>query len=279
MSSDLEDFSSEGFKRRDSVRSIILLMLIPFVVGSAGCFWLYWLYHDFFVLEFYFGILIFCVCLILPYIFYEKLDELMGSNSKIRLGSTYQWSSLMSAMFYLVVFVWILIISKLVVNSYAYVCSFGCIIPLILGLFGFKIFNDTSCYLDEGIVLGYHYICLWISFFIGLIGFYNVSELINVNLNTGVLVFIFTILFQLIFAFPNIANKCVPFELKIKKNFIYFTVILFSIYLLIMIYFNLGSQININLTYSQMLKNAFVYGLGLLFAILFYKQAKKFNKD
>lgn len=263
-----------------NIKSIIFVMMIPLVVGSLLFLGLYFSFPNFYLLELYIGLWIFCICLILPYVFYEKLDKIIGSNSSIRLNATYQWSSVMSSMFYLVLMVWMLIISNIMSWKFGFFVSLGCVIPFIFAFFGVKIFNDSSCYLNGEIVFGYHYIYSWISLFIGLIGFYIGAKLINVNLDCAIMVFIVSMFFQLVFVMPNVVNNYIPFELKTKKGFYYFSIVVIILYFIIIFILSpkwLFIIPNIVLSTEQLIKNVLVYGVGIILALLFYRKAKKMN--
>ena len=275
VSKDLKSYSNDK-------KPIIFMMGIPLIIGTLMFIWLYSLYPDYHLLEMYFGLWIFCICLILPYVFYDNLDKYIGSNSKIRLGATYQWSSIMSSMFYLICFVWILILydqfGSLDSNFYV---SFACIIPFVFSFFGVNVFNDSSCFLGDEIVFGYHYIYSWISLFIGLLGFYTATTLINVNFNNAVVLFVVTIIFQLLFVTPNLLNRFLPFELKTKRGFLFYTIPLLLIYVLIfyiitgIYFFNFQSLV---LTPELFIRKSITWLIALVFSIVFYRQAKEMNE-
>ena len=86
---------------------------------------------------------------------------------------------------------------------------------------------------------------------------------------------------QILFEFPDYINKCVPFEIRTIKGFLYFFIPLIICYIS-MAYLLAGEKIfytlNITLTPAQIIRNIIIISSGLTMGFLFYRQAKQMNK-
>ena len=255
------------------------LICVPYILFSVA---LYTDTRDMFFLKIM-AILLICVSpVIFSFIFVDKLNEKYGRFSQVRFGYTYQRSLNSVSHIYLTIIGMILFITseidKLLLGS---LLSFAFVIPFISARFRTDVFNDSSCYLGEEVVLGYHPICHTFSILVGLLGFYNVYNLFNVNFNGAALLFIITGLFQVIFIIPNRINGIVPIEIRKKEGFILYNALTGAVYLLISFLF-MGSAmfppIHLNLTPEGMIRKTIVWGIGIIFAILIIKQRMNMNK-
>ena len=191
------------------------------------------------------SIFIFMVCIASPIFIYEKWDEKYGIYSTIRFGSTYQFMAK-----YLPLFTPGLILISL---SLAYILnnitlgifiSLSFIIPSLI-FFRTEVFNDDNCLIDNEIVFGYPTgIYSIISLILGFYGFYNSYLLLN-NISNSIMLIIITIIFQLILLFPNLVNKYLPADMRIRKNFILFILILIMIFLILV--YTLQSKLIFNI--------------------------------
>lgn len=216
------------------------------------------------------------------FIFADKLNEKYGRFSQVRFGYTYQRSLNFVSFIYPGILCVILFLAnffnKLLLGS---LLSLAFVIPFISACFRTGVFNDSSCYLGGEVVFGYHPICHTFSILAGLLGFYNVYNLFNVNFNGAALLFIVTVLFQVIFIIPNRINGIVPIEIRKKEGFILYNALTGAVYLLISFLF-MGSAmfppIHLNLTPEGMIRKTIVWGIGIIFAILIIRQAMNMGK-
>ena len=73
---------------------------------------------------------------------------------------------------------------------------------------------------------------------------------------------IITIIFQLILLFPNLVNKYLPADMRIRKNFILFILILIMIFLILV--YTLQSKLIFNINSITIVKLVFVIILAIL---------------
>ncbi|MBR2558419.1 MAG: hypothetical protein IKE95_08660 [Methanobrevibacter sp.] len=218
----------------------------------------------------------------LPIIFYEQLVEKYGGASKIHpLQCTYQLGSVIYSTYFPTAILVILLI------TWAYnqlelgkLLSIAFIIPFC-SLLRTGVFNDSSCYLDDEIVIGYppHYNIL--SLIVGLIGLYNAYFLLNTDYIGGLLLFGTTLLFELIIVVPNWFNKVLPIEIRRLKGLIAFlvpTLIVYFVIYAILTGNNFNFPLTLDLTPIGILRKIITYGIGIVFIILFCRQARKMNK-
>ena len=281
----ITEFLSKGFftdgsdlsrKQRVLVYSLIC---VPYIVFSFAA---YAFTNDPFALKIMIILLICISPLIISFVFADKLNEKYGRFSEIRFGYTYQRGIHSVSYAYLTFMGMILfitsVLNKLLLGA---LLSFSFAIPFISAFFRTDVFNDSSCYLDDEIVLGYQPTCHTFSILAGLLGFYNTYALLNVNYDCAILLFVITVLFQIIFVIPNWANKIVPFEIRKKEGFILYNVLTGAVYLLIL-YCIIGNTmfppIHINLTPEGIIRKIITYGIGIILLILIIKQGKNMGK-
>ena len=158
----------------------------------------------------------------------------------------------------------------------AIIISLGCVIPLISSAC-IGVFNDSSCFMGDEIVLGYPPLYQFFSLIVGLFGFYNVYNLLNVNFNSVICLFAITVIFQIIFVVPNWINKIVPIEVRKKEGFILYNALTWAIYLLISFYL-MGNSMFKPIPHKISLENLIIYGIEIILLILIIHQGKKFGK-
>ena len=272
----LTDGSKLSLKRRIF---IIALICVPYILFS---FALYADTRDLFFLRTMI-IILFCLFPIVFYfIFVDKINEKYGRYSEIRFGYTYQCLLHSVSYFYISIMGIILFIAHdLDMLLLGCLLSFTFVIPFISAFIRTDTFNDSSCYIGDEIVFGYHPIYHILSIIIGLFGFYNVYNLLNINFNSAILLFAITVIFQVIFIIPNWINKIVPFEIKRKEGFIIHITIIVVIYLLISFLFmgnTMFYPIHLNLTLNGIIRKIITYGTTIAMVILIIRQGKNMNK-
>lgn len=76
-----------------SMKERITIILAPLIVITSLLLWIFIDSHEILILLLLFGIYVFFIGVGYPLIYFEKYDEKYGFNSKIRIGSTYQFIS------------------------------------------------------------------------------------------------------------------------------------------------------------------------------------------
>ncbi|WP_407391348.1 hypothetical protein [Methanobrevibacter sp.] len=215
---------------------------------------------------------------IFPWIFKEYIDNEYGILSEIHMFSTYQYQRVLFLVWFIALMYIIIICSHMLgFLSKGFLCSIFFVIPVISLLFGTEIYNDSSCIVDDEILLGYPPIYPVISLIVGIFGF---SFILNSNFNHAFVLFI-TLIFQLILVLPHVINRFVPFEIRTKKGCLYFLVSCIVIYALLIFLSIGGNMLNSSdsiLNPERILKNILVYCGGMILVILFYRQAKQMNE-
>lgn len=261
----------------------IIIMTIFLSLSSIIFLWIYTLKFEKEILEILLGYIFLIVLISNPFIFSEKFDEKYGLHSKIHLGNTFQcFSKILSI--YGIAFIPLIIITSNILNKLdvGLIIVFSLIVPIIAAFFRTDVFNDKNCYVGNEIVLGYHpTLYFFPCFLLGLFGYYNSLLLISINLNTAILILIINFIYQILLVTPDYINKCVPFEIRTIKGFLYLIVPLIISYISI-VYLLIGEKIfntlNITLTPAQIIRNIIIISLGLTMGFLFYRQAKQMNK-
>ena len=261
-------------------RIIILIIFTVPIIFESIC--LLTISNDFISWAAILALLFLEFAVFLPIIFYEQLVEKYGGASKIHpLQCTYQLGSVIYSTYFPTAILVILLI------TWAYnqlelgkLLSIAFIIPFC-SLLRTGVFNDSSCYLDNEIVIGYppHYNIL--SLIVGLIGLYNAYFLLNTDYIGGLLLFGTTLLFELIIVVPNWFNKVLPIEIRRLKGLIAFlvpTLIVYFVIYAILTGNNFNFPLTLDLTPIGILRKIITYGIGIVFIILFYRQARKMNK-
>ncbi len=260
------------------------VILLGIIIGVPGLLLVfdYLNSKDLLILEMLIVFLVIVLPIAYSFIFVDKLNEKYGRFSQVRFGYTYQRSLNFVSFIYPGIVCVILFLAnffnKLLLGS---LLSLAFVIPFISACFRTGVFNDSSCYLGGEVVFGYHPICHTFSILVGLLGFYNVYNLFNVNFNGAALLFIVTVLFQVIFIIPNRINGIVSIEIRKKEGFILYNALTGAVYLLISFLF-MGSAmfppIHLNLTPEGIIRKTIVWGIGIIFAILIIRQAMNMGK-
>lgn len=129
-----------------------------------------------------------------------------------------------------------------------------------------------NCCVDNEIIFGYptgKYSIL--SVLVGLIGFYNAYSVLN-NTYNAIFLVIITVIFQLILLFPDIVNKYLPVDIKLKKYFLLFILILILIFLIIGSTFKDNMIFNLNV--FSFIKVTFIIVLSLIISKWYLKKIK-----
>ncbi|MBQ2666876.1 hypothetical protein [Methanobrevibacter sp.] len=213
-----------------------------------------------------------------PFIFKEPIEQHYEVLSEVHMFSTYQYQTLLFS-------VWLPALLYLILGcsyfmgffSKSLQCSVFFIIPIISLIFGRKPFNDSSCIVNNEILLGYPPIYPIISLIAGIFGF---SFILNSDINQNI-VLIITLIFQAILVLPHVINRIAPFEIRTKKGCLYFLAITIALYALL-IFLTIGKTIfyptNSIINAKTILDKIITYGISMIIVYLFYKQAQKMNK-
>ena len=261
----------------------ILFMLFFLITGCIIFLFGYSLNLDIGFLELLFAYAFIVICVFYPFINVDKFDKKYGLHSNLRFGTTLQYHSKVLSIF-CIGFLPAVIICCNILNKLSLGILILCalFIPILVAFFRTGVFNDRNCYVGDEIVLGYHpNLYFFPSLILGLFGYYNSFLLFSSNLSNAIFLAIVTLILQILLATPDYINKCVPFEIRTIKGFLYFFIPLIISYISIA-YIFLGENIfytfNITLTPAQIIRNIIVIALGLIMGTLFYRQAKKMNK-
>lgn len=246
--------------------------------------WMYVDSHDWRVLLLLFGVLVFYLGLFYPLMFYSKINEKYGYYSDIRFGSTYQFIS--KSLAYLIpglVFI-ILIVGFILDNlTKGFFISFAFLLPFIALFFRTDVFNDNSSIEGEEVILGYHPSCYGLlNLGLGIYGYLAAYNLMNSDSILAMVLFVLTFIFQLLFVFPDQLNKVLFFEIRRKEGFLAYVCILVVCYVVLRFIIaggNISSGIPVDLSFEGIVRKVFVWGSGIIFAILFLRLIKKMNND
>ena len=271
-------FLSDGSNLSRSQRILFgLILIIPLGLLSG---YLYLISGVFLCLEVYLACLVFVLPLLIHFIFIEWFYSRYGSPSSLRLGYTYQHICVFTLLYIPGIVAIILVLTNQVYRLLGILISLSFVVPF-LSKFRINVFNDSSCYIGEEIVLGYPPFYNGLSLIVGLFGFYNVYNLLNVNFNNAILLFVITVIFQVIFVIPNWINKIVPFEIRRKEGCILNIILISACYLLISLWL-MGSmmfyQVNIDLTPEGIIRKIITYGIGIILLILIIRQGRNMGK-
>ncbi|MBE6502821.1 MAG: hypothetical protein E7Z76_00810 [Methanobrevibacter sp.] len=250
---------------------------VPIIFTSIAVLWIYIMSNDWEVWLLWCGLFIFYFGLFYPLLFYEKINEQYGVYSTIRFGSTYQYISRTLAYITPGLIVIILSIGYILENlSLASLIAFAFVLPFLALFFRIDVFNDNSSIDGDEFILGYRpdYYGL-ASLFIGLYGYYNVYKTLNSNLELSVLFFVMTVIFQILFLFPDKCNEVLFFDLRRKEGCIAFSIILIVLYFAIS--YLLNGEFIISLSLQSFIRIIFLLGIGTIFAILFKRQIKQMD--
>ena len=200
--------------------------------------------------------------LTLPWIYFEKLEEKYGSFSKFHFGMTYQLVARYLPLFAPGLIALSLSLSYILNNlTLGIFVSLSFIIPSLI-FFRSNVFNDKNCLLDKEVVFGYPTgIYTIISQLFGLYGFYNAYLVLNTIYNTIFLVII-TIIFQGILLFPEVMNRYLPIDIRLKKYFLLVISVLTLIFLSLV--YSSQNQIIFTINVISYMKLLFIIILSLI---------------
>ena len=223
---------------------------------------LYLKYYDYNLLLLAVSIIVSMTCISFPIFIYERWDEEYGVYSSIRLGSSYQFMAKYLPLFAPGLIALSLSLSYILNNlTLGMFVSLSFIIPSLI-FFRSGVFNDENCLVDKEIVFGYPTgIYAIMSQLFGLYGFYNAYLVLNTIYNTIFLVII-TIIFQVILLFPEVMNRYLPIDIRLKKYFLLVISILTLIFLSLV--YSLQNQIIFNINVVSFVRLFFIISLSLI---------------
>lgn len=277
----LKYFFTDGTNLNRTQR--ILFMLFFLIMGSILFLYGYSLNSDSGFLELLFAYIFIVIFVFYPFINVDKFDKKYGLHSDLRFGNTFQYHSKLLSIFSMG-FIPAIIVCCNILNKLSLGILIDCAfcIPIGVAFFRTDVFNDKNCYVGDKIVLGYNpNLYFFPSLLFGFFGYYNSFLLFSSNLGNSIFLAIIAFIIQILFAFPDYINKCVPFEIRTIKGFLYFFIPLIICYIS-MAYLLAGEKIfntlNITLTPAQIIRNIIIISSGLTMGFLFYRQAKQMNK-
>ena len=214
------------------------------------------------------------------FFFYDKLKKKYGFYSTVRCGVTYQWTSKGHSFLIPGLIVMALtfgfILDNLTLGS---LFAFALLLPFLALFFRIDVFNDNSCILGDEIVFGYHPTCYGIiSLLVGIYGYLKVYSLLNYNFNLAIIIFIITVIVQILFLIPDKINKHLFFELRRKNGFLLYATALILTFLVLSSVISDTAIINLNyfdLSFESIIKLIITWGVGIGLAILFARKIKK----
>lgn len=265
-----------------SMKERIALILIPLITITCILFYLFIDSHEFFILLLLIGIYVFFIGLGYPLIYFEKYEERYGFYSTIRMGSTYQIIS--KTLSYLIpgMIIIILVIGLIIENiTKASLISFALVFPFLALFFRVDVFNDESSIEENEIILGYHPTLYGLlSLFLGIYGYLNVNNLLNSNFNLAIILFIITLIFQILLLIPDQLNRFLFFEVRRKEGFlacVCLLIICYAVLCSIITGGNLFSGITIDLSIEGIIRKAIIWSTVIILAMLFLRQIKQMN--
>ena len=214
-----------------------------------------------------------------PFIFKDYIEENFGILSEIHMFSTYQYQRILLCVWFTSLVYLIIVCSHLLgFFDKGLLCSAFFIIPIFSLLLGVNVFDDSSCIVDDEIVLGYPPTLYPIlSLILGIFGF---SFILNSQVNSTI-VLVITFVFQLVLVLPHVFNKLVPFEIRTKKGCLYFlvsSIFSYAVLIFLVIGGDMFSSSDTFVNPGRILENVLIYGAGMVLVILFYRQFKKMNE-
>ena len=250
---------------------------------NIPCLWAYLDSNDWKVLLLSCGICVLFLGAFYPVFFYEKLNKKFNFYSTIRFGSSYQYISRTMAYVAPGLMALILIFGYLAENMFvASLIAFAFVLPFLALFFRIDVFNDDSCILGDGIVFGYHTTCYGVtSLLLGIYGYLKVYSLLNYNFNLAIIIFIITVIVQILFLIPDKINKHLFFELRRKNGFLLYATALILTFLVLSSVISDTAIINLNyfdLSFESIIKLIITWGVGIGLAILFARKIKKRGK-
>ena len=266
-----------------SMKERIGIILIPLIFITCLLLHMLITSHEPLILLWLLGIWVFFIGLDYPLIYFEEYEEKYGWYSKIRLGSTYQIMS--KTLSYLIpgLIINILFVGLILQNiTKASLIAFAFVLPFLALFFRTDVFNDDSSVEGEEIILGYHpTIYGLLSLILGIYGYLNVDKLLNSNFNLAIVLFIITLMFQILLLIPDQLNKVLFFEVRRKEGFLAYACLMILCYAML---FSITagrvflSDINLDLSFEGIVRKAIVWGTGIIIAILYIRKIKDMNR-
>ena len=105
--------------------------------------------------------------------------------------------------------------------------------------------------------------------------------LLNYNFNLAIIIFIITVVVQILFLIPDKINKHLFFELRRKNGFLLYAISLILTFLVLSSVISDTAIINLNyfdLSFESIIKLIITWGVGIGLAILFARKIKKRGK-
>ena len=262
-----------------SMKERIILILIPSIFIFCCAASVYTVSHDFIVWVLLLGVYVFFAGLALPLIFFEKYDEKYGFNSKMRIGSTYQFIS--KNLSYLIPGMIIIILTLgLILDTItkASLIAFAFALPFLALFFRVDVFNDDSSILGDEIIFGYHPSAYGLlSLFLGIYGYMTVDNLLNSNFNLAVILFTITVIFQALLLIPDKLNRVLFFEVRRINGFLAYIGILIICYAILCFFITGGNNLSgiiIDLSFEGIIRKAIIWGTAIIIAILYIRKIK-----
>ena len=266
-----------------STKEKIRFASIPILLPSIMLLWLYVKCHDWTILLLLFGIYVLYGGACYPLFFYNKLKTQYDVYSNIRIGASYQSIS-KNFSFLVPGLIMIVLTGGIILENIniAVLIAFAFVLPFLALFFRINVFSDDSCILGDEIVFGYHPTCYGIiSLILGVYGYLKVYSLLNYNFNLAIIIFIITVIVQIMFLIPDKVNKYLFFELRRKSGFLLYAALLILTFLVLSSVISDTAIINLNyfdLSFESIIKLIITWGVGIGLAILFARKIKKRGK-
>ena len=260
-------------------RKIILLMQIGLLLPTLTIFYDFCIHFDYSVFVFLSLLYVFSYGLILPVCIIIRLQEKYGEFEALKIISTYKFRG-RSILFWMLALFYLIFVGSYDFGYFSkgFLCSVFFIIPILSLLLGVNVFDDSSCIVDDEIVLGYPPTLYPIlSLILGIFGF---SFILNSQVNSTIILVI-TFVFQLVIVLPHVFNKFVPFEIRTKKGCLYFlvsSILCYAVLIFLVIGGDMFSSSDTFVNPGRILENVLFYGGGMVLVMLFYRQFKKMNE-
>ena len=262
-----------------SMKERITIILAPLIVITSLLLWIFIDSHEILILLLLFGIYVFFIGVGYPLIYFEKYDEKYGFNSKIRIGSTYQFIS--KNLSYLIPGMIIIILTLgLILDNItkASLIAFAFVLPFLALFFRGDVFNDDSSILGDEIIFGYHPSAYGLlSLFLGIYGYLTVDNLSNSNFNLAVMLFTITVIFQALLLIPDQLNRVLFFEVRRINGFLAYIGILIICYAILCFFITGGNNLSgiiIDLSFEGIIRKAIIWGTAIIIAILYIRKIK-----
>ncbi len=269
----------ESLSTKEKIRFASIHILLPSII----LLWIFVKCHDWTILLLLCGIYVLYGGACYPLFFHNKLKTQYDFYSAIRIGATYQSIS-KNFSFLIPGLIMIVLTGGIILENIniAVLIAFALLLPFLALFYRIDVFNDNSCILGDEIVFGYHPTCYGIiSLLLGIYGYLKVYSLLNYNFNLAIIIFIITVIVQIMFLIPDKINKHLFFELRRKNGFLLYAVSLILTFLVMSSVISDTAIINLNyidLSFESIIKLIITWGVGIGLAILFARKIKKMDK-